>query len=346
MIDIANQLNTPCYLYFASPASFLGFMFHLPILDSTEFDESKTELTIPGFSNPVPQFALPTFFLNRNDDGYSWFLHHAKRYKETKGIVINTFLELEPFALNSLSSSSDCPPVYPIGPVLDHVGPAGWDLNRVNHDRIMEWLDQQPLSSVVFLSFGSMGSLSGDQVREIAVGLERSGCRFLWCLREAGKGKLDLPGDYENIEEVLPDGFVERTGGIGLVCGWASQVSIVGHKAVGGFVSHCGWNSILESLWYGVPVATWPLYAEQQMNAFEMVKELKLAVEIRVDYRLGSEVVLGEEVERGVRSLMDSDCEVRKKVKEMSERSRMAVMENGSAHKSLGCLIEELMGQI
>jgi len=120
-------------------------------------------------------------------------------------------------------------------------------------------------------------------------------------------------------------------------------VTILAHKAIGGFVSHCGWNSILESLWHGVPIATWPLYAEQQMNAFEMVKELGLAVEISLDYKEGSDLVLAEEVERGIKRLMDGENEVREKVKEMRKKSKMAVMENGSSYRSLGALIEELV---
>ncbi|KAM7500402.1 hypothetical protein LguiA_024816 [Lonicera macranthoides] len=340
MIDIAGELGIPSYLYFASPATFLDFMLHLPILDSIVNSELGTELTLPSFANSVPSRVWPNFYLDRKEDGYSTFLHHASRYKETKGFIINTFMDLEPLALNSLR---DSPPVYPVGPLIDHVGPAGWHPDRLTCERIIKWLDDQPPLSVVFLCFGSMGSLSGAQVREVAIGLERSGYRFLWSIREPPKGKIDLPSDYTSPEEVLPNGFIERTGEIGLVCGWVPQVTVLAHKATGGFVSHCGWNSIMESLWYGVPIATWPIYAEQQMNAFEMVKELKLAVEITLDYRLGSELVLAEEVERGVESLMEGDSEVREKVKEMSIKCKNALMENGSSHESLGNLIKELI---
>lgn len=114
------------------------------------------------------------------------------------------------------------------------------------------------------------------------------------------------------------------------------------HRAIGGFVSHCGWNSILESLWFGVPIATWPLYAEQQMNAFEMVKELELAVEIRLDYRKGSKVVTGEELERALRRLMDDNNEVKSRVKRMREKCRVVLVENGSAYNALNSLIEKL----
>ncbi|XWS40486.1 hypothetical protein CRYUN_Cryun18bG0143900 [Craigia yunnanensis] len=366
MIDVANELGIPCYLYFASPVSFLGFMLSFPTLDAkfdTEFVDSESglmipkdpaatsELIIPGFANPLPLLVLPNRVLYRKQEGYFWFLHHARRYKETKGIVVNTFRELEAYAIDSVFNGiAECPPIYTIGPVLDHVGPAQWHPERAQHDSIMEWLDDKPPSSVVFLCFGSMGNLSRAQLMKIAVGLEQSGLRFLWSIREPPKGKLDLPGEYTNVEEILPQGFVDRSrrAGIGLVCGWVPQAVILGHQAVGGFVSHCGWNSILESVWYGVPIATWPLYAEQQMNAFQLVKELELAVEIRLDYREGSDLVSPEELERALRCLMngDDENEVRRKVKEMKQKSRTALFRNGSSYKSLASLILELTAEI
>nr|ADV71363.1 glycosyltransferase GT03H24 [Pueraria montana var. lobata] len=338
LIDVAAELAVPCYLFFASPASYLGLTLHLPRVDPAE---SKSEFAVPSFEKPLPRPVLPNTVLDAND-GSSWLSYHAGRYKETKGIVVNTLQELEPHALQSLYNDSELPRVYPIGPVVDLAGSAQWDPNPAQCKRIMEWLDQQPASSVVFLCFGSMGSLKANQVEEIAIGLERAGIRFLWALREPPKAKLEDPRDYANEVNVLPDGFLERMAEMGLVCGWVPQAKVLAHDAVGGFVSHCGWNSILESLWHGVPVATWPLYAEQQMNAFQMVRELGLAVEIRVDYRVGGDLVLAEEVENGVRSLMKGCDEIRRKVKEMSDKCRDASIENGSSYNNLMSLIQEL----
>lgn len=344
MIDVANELGIPCYLFWASPATFLAFMLDLPTLDlqltDTEFADSDAELIIRGFSNRVPRVVLPTAVLS-GGEGYFWFLRNARRYKETKGIIVNTFQELEPFAVNSLCTT-DVPIVYPIGPIVDLNGPAQWYPDKTHHEIIMKWLDKQPKSSVVFLCFGSMGSLSGPQVGEIAFGLERAGFRFLWSLREPPKVEFGQTSNYLNLNEALPSGFLERNVDKGLVCGWVPQVTILAHQAIGGFVSHCGWNSILESLWHGVPIATWPIYAEQQMNAFEMVKELRLAIEIRFDYREGSEIVLAEELENCMRKLMKDDDEVRAKVKDMREKGMIAIMENGSSHKSLQTLVENL----
>lgn len=125
---------------------------------------------------------------------------------------------------------------------------------------------------------------------------------------------------------VLPEGFLQRTASIGKVIGWAPQAAVLAHCAVGGFVSHCGWNSLLESLWFGVPVATWPIYAEQQMNAFGMVVEMGLAVEIKLDYKKDlfdgkSNIVTAEEIESGIRRLMEDD-DVREKIKEMGKRAK------------------------
>ncbi|KAF8408580.1 hypothetical protein HHK36_004643 [Tetracentron sinense] len=342
MIDVANELGVPSFIYFPSGAAFLGLMLHLPTLHHqfiTDFKDSDTDFIIPAFSNPVPPLVLPSVVLTKKSDGYDMFLKIALRFKETAGIIVNTFADLESKAVNwFVELEGQIPPVYPVGPLLDLKGHT-----ESPSDQIMDWLDKQPPSSVILLCFGSMGSFGVPQVREIALGLERSGCRFLWSLRQPSKTELTFPSDYTNPEEVLPDGFLERMDGRGLVCGWVPQVAVLAHQAIGGFVSHCGWNSTLESLWNGVPILTWPIYAEQQLNAFEMVKELGLAVEMRLDYRSGGDLVTAEEVERGVRCVMDGDSEIRRKVKEMGGKSKKAVTDGGSSFSSLGRFIEDLL---
>ncbi|XP_042490407.1 anthocyanidin 3-O-glucosyltransferase 2-like [Macadamia integrifolia] len=350
LIDVAKELGVPSYIFFTSTAGLLGVMLHLPELDNqikTHFKDSVTELSIPSFTNPVSPFLLPLPMWSKKDDGYGWYVYHGRRFTEAKGVILNSFAELEPTAIKSFSGGRiRSPPVYPVGPLIDLHGQVH---NQTQlEESIKGWLDDQPPSSVVFLCFGSRGSFNAAQVKEIALGLERSGHRFLWSLRRPPeKNKLGLPTDYENSGEVLPEGFVDRTEDRGLVCGWVPQTAVLAHGAIGGFVSHCGWNSILESLWFGVPIAAWPLYAEQHLNAFEMLKELGgLVVELRLDYRGGEDdLVTAEEVERGVSRLMDSDCVVRMRVKEIMEKSRRALMEDGSSFTSLGCLIKDLMDE-
>ncbi|BFG25774.1 hypothetical protein CerSpe_120480 [Prunus speciosa] len=349
MINVADEFQIPSYLFFTSSAACLGFWFNLQSLhdeqgkDVAEITGWDSDLMVPGFINPVPAGAWPE--VTRKKEGVTAFIDFAAGFRQTKGILINTFRELEPHALRSLSDGK-FPPVYPVGPVLNlksDDGHVGSDQSIQKSD-ILEWLDDQPPSSVVFLCFGSMGSFGEAQVKEIACALEQSGQRFLWSLRQpAPKGKMGRPSDYVDVKGVLPEGFLERTAGIGKVIGWAPQVAILAHPAVGGFVSHCGWNSTLESLWYGVPIATWPLYAEQQLNAFGLVKELGLGVEIKIDYVKDSDVVVSaEEIERGIRQVMEKDSDIRERVKEISEKGKKALTDGGSSYSSLGRFLDQI----
>ncbi|KAI4308612.1 hypothetical protein L6164_031668 [Bauhinia variegata] len=347
MIDVANELGLPSYLFFTCNADVLGFMLYLPHPHDRvgkEFEKSESESIIPSYLNPVPANVLPTFAFNK--DGYISMVNHGRRFKETKGILVNTFLDIESYAISS-PSTLDLPPIYPVGPLINHKNQNGMQSNNQGqHDEIIKWLDEQRESSVVFLCFGSRGWFSVPQSKEIALGLERSGHKFLWSIRIASDNK---PIPYENIDHktILPDRFLDRTKGKGFICGWTPQVEVLAHRAVGGFVSHCGWNSILESLWFGVPTLTWPLYAEQQLNAFQMVKELGLAFELKLDSRRGSDdIVKGDEIAKAVKCLMEEDSEVRKRVKEMSLKSRKALIAGGSSYASVGQWIESMFASI
>ncbi|KAL0667353.1 hypothetical protein Bca4012_030057 [Brassica carinata] len=152
------------------------------------------------------------------------------------------------------------------------------------------------------------------------------------------------PKDYPSLSEILPDGFLNRVSGLGFVCGWAPQVEILAHKAIGGFLSHCGWNSILESLRFGVPIATWPMFAEQQLNAFTMVKELGLALEMRLDYLLADgEIVKADEIARAVRSLMEGEDVPRRILKEIAGAAKEAVMDGGSSFVAIDRFIDKVV---
>ncbi|KAH7844025.1 hypothetical protein Vadar_023480 [Vaccinium darrowii] len=361
MMDVAAEFGLPTYIFFTSNCAFLGFIFHLEALkrvhnqDVTELKDSDAELEVPTFMNPVPAKVLPCVVLDK-EAGSIFVMNMTKRLRETKGIMVNSFEELESYAVKSLADDEMVPPIYPVGPVL-HFS-KGKNEGKEEVIQIMRWLDDQPLSSVVFLCFGGMGSFDGDQVSEIAQALEQSGHRFLWSVRQPPpKGKVEMPSDYQDLNQVLPEGFLERTSNIGKVIGWAPQVAVLSHKAVGGFVSHCGWNSTLESLWCGVPMATWPMYAEQQINAFQLVRELRFAVEIKLDhkkdYMYDSDnitLVTADEIENGIRKLMENEDksseEIRQKVNEMSEKCKIAVKEGGSSYNSIGRFIKDVMNNI
>ncbi|XP_058761471.1 UDP-glycosyltransferase 71K2-like [Vicia villosa] len=332
MIDVGNELGIPSYLFLTSSVGFLTLMLSLQnrrIEDVFDDSDPDHQFLIHGLSIPVPCNVLPEAFFNKHG-GYVAYYTFAERIRDTKGIIVNTFSELEQYSIDALSNHEEkTPPIYAVGPLLDLKGNPNPSLDKAQHNMILKWLDEQPNKSVVFLCFGSLGvSFVPSQIREIALGLKNSGVRFLWSVKSP------------------PEGFLEwmELEGKGMTCEWAPQVEILGHKAIGGFVSHCGWNSILESLWFGVPILTWPIYAEQQLNAFRMVKEWGVAVELRVDYRRGSDNVVAEEIEKGLKKLMDRDNIVHKKVQEMKEKARNAVASGGSSFISVGKLIDNIIG--
>ncbi|KAL9229424.1 hypothetical protein vseg_004890 [Gypsophila vaccaria] len=356
MIDVANELNIPTYIYFAAGVNFLCTMFHLQALaDEHGVDDviglvgdPDNELDIPGFGHRVPVKVLPWMFLDKDSFWPKSSINLARRFREVKGILVNSFPELESFTIQALNEMDNVPTIYPVGPVLSlnnrgDSKPRDGN-NGTDEDAIISWLDAQPESSVVFLCFGSMGCFEADQVKEIADGLDRSGYRFLWSLRKPvtaeSFGDKTRPSENEIYEAALPEGFMDRTAHRGKIIPWAPQATVLAHKAIGGFVSHCGWNSVLESLWFGVPIATWPMYSEQQLIAFTLVRELELAVEINLDYRWdfkkGIYLVTAKEIETGVQKVMDLDDQLRRKMRDMSEKSKKALeADGGSSYESL-----------
>ncbi|KAH6800696.1 hypothetical protein C2S52_001160 [Perilla frutescens var. hirtella] len=342
MIDVAAELGAPAYLYFPAGSACLGLILHLQSLSDDHGRDLKEyeEASIPTYVYPVPARVWPTSMFDKETASGEFI----RRFRETRGIVINTFLEFESHAISSLSADHKLPPVYPMGPLIQGEGEET-DENKRKHNEIIVWLDQQPDSSVVFLCFGTNGCFESNQLKEIALALEQSGQRFLWSLRKPPPEEtVEFPGEFENPEQVLPHGFLERSMGTGMVIGWAPQMAVLSHPSVGGFVSHCGWNSTLESVYCGVPMAVWPLAAEQQANAFLLVKEFEMAVEIKMDYRKNSgEIVAAETIEKAIRQLMDPENKIRVKVKELHDKSRTTLVEGGSSFNFLGCLIDNIM---
>ena len=342
-IDVARELGVPSHVFFTSGAAFLGLMLYLS--DREEYGKPKFRPTdpdyiIPFYANPVPYRVLP---LLHNDEGFETFAYHGRKFKDANGIIINTFSEVESHVVHALLARDDIPPIFNVGPLIDHRGKSLSGSDVVKRDEIIKWLGDQPEKSVVFLCFGSGGGFDEAQLKEIAIGLEKSGHRFLWSIRlKPSKGQLHA-SYFDNYGEILPEGFLERTKNIGMLCGWAPQVEILAHRAVGAFVSHCGWNSTLETLWYGVPIITWPLYGEQHINAFQLVKDLGLAVELTLDFRRDcpTDFVKAEDITKAVKTMMEQGGELRNKAKATTEMAQKAVEEGGSSYVALGKLIDQ-----
>jgi len=125
-----------------------------------------------------------------------------------------------------------------------------------------------------------------------------------------------------------------------VVPSWAPQTSILNHPSTGAFMSHCGWNSTLESVIHGVPIIAWPLYAEQRMNATLLTEEAGVALKFSKDP--GEELVDRNEIEKNVRIVMEGGKgkAIRMRAKELKESAKIALNSGGSSYESLCSIVQ------
>ncbi|MED6182999.1 hypothetical protein PIB30_033906 [Stylosanthes scabra] len=169
----------------------------------------------------------------------------------------------------------------------------------------------------------------------LAAGLERSGTRFVWVVKEAATA--------EHLEEgygSVPDGFENRVSGRGIVVrGWVPQVSILGHRSVGGFLSHFRWNSMLEGVASGVALLGWPMEADHFVNAWLFVDAMGVAVKV-----CDGEDSLPDpdELGRVIHGSMVGNSIQKERAKAMREEAIKAVSDGGSSYKELDDLVHAL----
>ncbi|XP_016651183.1 PREDICTED: hydroquinone glucosyltransferase-like [Prunus mume] len=346
--DVANECNVAPYMFWSTNAMALSFGFYLPWLDETTscaYRDMPKPVRFPGC---VPlhgrDFLDPVH--DRSNQGYKSTLRICKKFKLASGIMVNSFTDLEPEifkALKEAQGSQGFPPVFPVGPVIK------LDSARVSDGdhECLGWLDRQPRGSVLFVAFGSGGTHSLEQMKELALGLEMSGQRFLWVVRSPNETAKN--GTYFSSSSTaqqkdplgfLPDGFLERTKEVGLVVpSWAPQVHVLSHESTGGFLTHCGWNSTLESIVNGVPLIAWPLYAEQHINAVLLADDIKIAWRVKMNDK---GIVEGQDIARYARGLIEGDEGrlLRNKMKELKEAAKVALSQGGSSTESLAEMAE------
>ncbi|XP_054811094.1 UDP-glycosyltransferase 88F5-like [Prosopis cineraria] len=356
-MNIGSSLGIPVYYFFTSGAAILSAFSYFPRIHeqtTKSFKDLSVDLHFPA-NPPLKAFHMVEPTLHRDDPAYWDFLNFCSHLPKSSGIIVNTFQELEPMAVKAIAEGTcfpdpkQAPHVYYIGPLIaesnDRTEEEGEGAELGKSRTCLSWLEKQPSRSVVYLCFGSLGSMSVAQLKEIAHGLERSEQRFLWVVKkppidERTKQTEDTTRDFD-LDEILPNGFTERTRDRGMVVrSWAPQVEVLRRESVGGFVTHCGWNSVLEAVVAGVPMIAWPLYAEQHMNRNLLVEEMRLA--IGLEHREEDGFVKGEELEKKVRELMESEGgrEMRERSLKVKIFAESAKGISGSSTQALNSLVE------
>ncbi|XP_058112308.1 UDP-glycosyltransferase 90A1-like [Magnolia sinica] len=271
----------------------------------------------PPFNDPEPSGPLWDFIVETGQ--------HASH---SSGMIVNSFYELEPVYVDYWKKVFDTR-IWCVGPLCLSVPRA----ETLSNTKWLQWLNKKLAMQrpVLYVAFGTQAEVLNEQLQEIAIGLDRSEVDFLWVVRSK--------------EAELGDGFEERVAERGLVVReWVEQVAVLEHESVRGFMSHCGWNSVLESIGASVPILAWPMMAEQHLNA-KLVEELGIG--LRIEARNGkgcNGLVSSDDVEKMVRELMGGEkgCEAGKKMQEVGQAGRRAMEESGTSWRSLDLLLEEL----
>ncbi|XP_045787231.1 anthocyanidin 3-O-glucosyltransferase 5-like [Trifolium pratense] len=344
---LAKELNIPKFVYVASHAWYLSLFAYSPVLDKQiegQYVDQKEPLKIPGCKSVRPEDLVDSM-MDRNNLQYKEYLITANNLCKSDAVLVNTWNELQHRELKALNGELSCLlkiPVFAVGPIVRQTK----SKTDQHTESMMRWLDKQPKESVVYVSFGSGGTLSYDQMKELAFGLELSEQRFIWVLRaprgDDADGAFFTTGcsdRFDEIQKQLPDGFLERIKNLGmLVQEWAPQVNVLKHGSIGCFISHCGWGSVLESLTNGVPIIAWPLYAEQRMNATMLVEELGVAVKTTLSPT--KNVVGREEIASLVKKVIlvernGKSNRMTERVREIKVSAEKALCEGGSSYNTL-----------
>ncbi|KAH0699263.1 hypothetical protein KY284_013478 [Solanum tuberosum] len=330
-LDSANKLGIPRFAYYGMTTFSLSLMRSSGDLLRTELSDDEI-FTLPDF--PWIKLTRNDFdspFREREPKGpfFDFATEEAMATSKSYGLIVNSFYELESVYVDHFNSKFS-PKAWCVGPFCAATAPLQERLEKPSY---ITWLDEmlEQGKSVLYVAFGTQAEISPEQLKEIKIGLEKSEVNFLWVVRKS-------------IDEIN-DGFENRVKNRGLVVTeWVDQREILNHGSVEGFLSHCGWNSVVESICAKVPILAWPMMADQHLNARMVVEEIKIG--LKVETRDGSVrgFVKCEGLEKPIRELMEGDKgkEARKKVNEIGEAAINAVKEGGSSWQTLNDLILEL----
>ncbi|XP_071714182.1 UDP-glycosyltransferase 85C1-like [Rutidosis leptorrhynchoides] len=346
----AEKLKVPIILnWIFAACGFMGFYQAkvlmekgiVPLKDESYLTNGHldTLVDIPGMKGirlrDLPEHVLgvkPTTIESLN-----FLVQMANDADKVQHMIIHTFDELESSLINELRSKF--PRIYTVGPLellVNQIVDQKENKNFISYSLRKEeptcfkWLESKEPNSVVYVNFGSLAVMSLETLVEFGWGLVNSNHYFLWVIRsdlvDGGSGSI-----------VLPLELVEAIKGKGFISNWCSQEEVLNHSSVGGFLTHGGWGSVIESLSAGVPMLCWPVSSDQKTNCRQMCTEWEVAMEIERN-------VKRNEVEKLLKELMEGAKgeKLRNKANEWMKKARIAIATNGSSFLNIEKLVNEI----
>ncbi|XP_057956296.1 UDP-glycosyltransferase 86A2 isoform X2 [Malania oleifera] len=332
---IAQKFGLLYVSFWTEPALVFTLYYHMHLLEKNGHfacpdPRGDTVDYVPGVAGIEPKDM--TSYLQDTDTSSVCHQIISKAFQEARGahvVLCNTVHELEPYTISALRPGIQflaVGPIFPTGFSRSAVATSLWSESDCTH-----WLDARPRASVLYVSFGSYAHVTKSDLVEIANGLARSGVSFVWVLRPDIVSSEDA--------DPLPVGYREEIGDRAMVIPWCFQISVLAHPAIGGFLTHCGWNSILESAWCRVPMLCFPLLTDQFTNRKLVVDDWKIGINLS-----DGKPITKEEVSENVIRLMSgkSGDEFRNRIGEMRTMMEAALTPGGSSEKNMDRFIAGL----
>jgi hypothetical protein len=338
-LDAVKRRGLPGAALWAASAAVLAVLLGAQkLIRDGVIDDDGAPLKLENNSFRLSEFTPPmdatflawNFMGNRDAERMVFhYLTSSARAAAAKADILlcNSFVELEP-AIFTLKSPATILPIGPLrtGQRFAHQVEVVGHFWQTNDDTCLSFLDEQPYGSVVYVAFGSLTIMSPGQLKELALGLEASGHPFLWVVR---------PGLAGN----LPTSFLDATmgQGKGIVVEWAPQEQVLAHPAVGCFVTHCGWNSTVESIRNGVPMLCWPYFTDQFTNQIYICDIWRIG--LKMVQTCGEGIVTKEiMVERLKELLLDEG--IKERVQRLKEFAETNMSEEGESTSNLNAVVE------
>ncbi|KAK7300881.1 hypothetical protein RJT34_11732 [Clitoria ternatea] len=340
VVRVANRRNIPVASFFPMSASFFAVLKHYHLLEQNGHfpikvseDGDKRVDYIPGNSS-IRLLDFPYYdrsgqngkLLQRALDVIPWV-------QKTQCLLFASIYELESQAIDALKQEFSIP-IYTIGPLIPYIGKGHIDTSLTNNNHAglgyFQWLDNQPSGSVLYISQGSFLSISSEQIDEIAAGLCDSGVRFLWIYR----------GEASRLKVICGDR--------GLVLPWCDQLRVLQHPAVGGFWSHCGWNSTKEGILCGVPFLTSPITMDQPLDSKYIVEDWKVGWKVNTDVKRDN-LIRKDAIAGTVKRFMDLDGnearDMKRRSRELQQLCQNAVACGGSCETNMNAFLALVLQQ-
>ncbi|CAI0421694.1 unnamed protein product [Linum tenue] len=304
--------------------------------------DERNEVFVEGLGRMLELHDLPSFFFEPEDPPGSFDLLSAQftNVGLADWVFCNTFTTLEAEVLEYMGSRFKFKPVGPTipstylgkqltGDTAHDYGLSYFKPKPEANNYVAEWLDSKEQGSVVYVSFGSLVAVSGEQIAEVAAALKATGYPFLWVVRESEESKL-------------PRDFLRETSQNGVVVRWCSQLEVLAHRSTGCFLTHCGWNSTMEAMSLGVPMVGVPWVSDQTTNAKFIADVWKVGV--RVVKKTEKSVVEREEIGAAVIEVMEGEMgkRIRRNAEKWKGIARAAAAKGGSSDKNIEEFVAEL----